>query len=306
MDSIRRDSGFSYQRFDGFDSAISEAICDNPYNEPTPLAACRVGDLSCLKRELEKDYAVVYKDYRSGKNGDMVSLLFVAVAKRHVELARLLINKRADVNYVTQVGWTPLSYSAAGGSIELAELLIDHGAGVNQIVGEGFTPLILAARYGRFELARLLIDHEAKVNQATADGSTALIYAAKKGSVDLVRLLIENGAAVNQATVKGATPLYFAAKLGNNKIVELLLANGADPNKKAEIFRLWRFSFTRSPETAAWRNHGNRETVEMLKAAKAIKKRKIVPSSEHTPLLAGHSASYSAIRQPSIGPAKSL
>ncbi|MBO9493474.1 ankyrin repeat domain-containing protein [Thalassotalea sp. G20_0] len=170
----------------------------------------------------------------------------------------------------------------------------------------GYMPLSFAALRRDIELVQLLINNEAKVNLATVIGNTPLSFAVKKGHVEVVRLLIENGAAVNQATVKGATPLYFAAKLGNNKIVELLLANGADPNKKAEIFRLWRFSFTRSPEAAARRYHGSRETVVMLKAAKAIKKRKIVPSSEHTPLLAGHSASYSAIRQPSIGPAKLL
>lgn len=79
MESIsRRFFGLpSYQRFDKPGSANSRASCANPYNEPEPLAACRVGDLDRLDRELQKDRSIVYQGYRSVKSGDIVSLLVI-------------------------------------------------------------------------------------------------------------------------------------------------------------------------------------------------------------------------------------
>ncbi|WBA80257.1 hypothetical protein [Endozoicomonas sp. GU-1] len=54
MESIKRFFGLpSYRRFDQPGSANSRASCANPYHEPEPLAACRVGDLDRLDRELQ-------------------------------------------------------------------------------------------------------------------------------------------------------------------------------------------------------------------------------------------------------------
>ena len=184
----------------------------------------------------------------------------------------------------------------------MVRLLINKGADPDLATFQGATPLGFAASEGHVEVVQLLLDHEAKVNLATNKGTTPLSFAAQKGHVEVARQLIEKGADVDQATIKKATPLYFAAKLGNNKMVELLLANGADPNKKAERFRLWFFPITRSPCAAARRYHGNEETVEMIRAAKALKKRNIVRSFEYSPLLAGQFPSFDSIRQDLIGP----
>ncbi|WP_257296690.1 ankyrin repeat domain-containing protein [Endozoicomonas sp. YOMI1] len=232
MESISR--YFSYQRLDTRSSAISGASRDNPYNEPAPVAACRVGDLGCLEREIQKDRSIINRDYLTVTTGDKFSLLVIALAGRHVELARLLINEGADVNYATK-----------------------------------------------------------------KNGETPLTYAVGNGLIEIVRLLIDKGAYINQAAKDGATPLYIAAEEGNNEIVELLLANDADPKKKLKKLSIGRFSLlTKSPiraaQHAALFNRGDKETVKMIKAA--LEGRKINPSSELPPLLAGQHASYGSIR----------
>ncbi|WBA87830.1 ankyrin repeat domain-containing protein [Endozoicomonas sp. GU-1] len=230
-------------------------------------------------------------------------MLVIAVAGSHVELARLLINQGAYVDYVTKDGFTPLRYAVQAGHVELAQLLIGNGACVNQTGNKGFTPLYDAATKGYVELSRLLIYKGADVSLKTKKGFTPLSSAAEKGHVELIRLLIDKGADVNVATYKGTTPLYFAVQEDNdevarllisNEIVRLLLANGADPEKKLKILNLGRYSFTKAPLSAAIVNRGDKETVEMIE--KAIRERKIHSSSECSSLRAGQNASYGAIR----------
>ena len=102
-----------------------------------------------------------------------------------VDLARLLIEKGADVNAVGKEGGkegTPLWYAAravrAGeaGGVDLAKLLIENGADVNAVGkdsdGHVSTPLwwaaraVLAGKAGGAELARLLIEKGAEGGQA--------------------------------------------------------------------------------------------------------------------------------------------
>ena len=156
---------FSYQLLDSSGPAISGTSRDNPYNEPAPVAACRAGDLGCLEREIQKDSSIVYRDYLSGKTGNTVSLLVIAVAGRHVELTRLLIDKGADVNYALKDGSTTLLYAAQRGLLEIARLLIDNGADVNQATNNGATPLYYAAQEGHREIVKLLLANDADPNK---------------------------------------------------------------------------------------------------------------------------------------------
>ena len=164
MESIKRFFvPTSYQRLDRPGSATSGAGFDNPYNEPEPLAACRVGDLGRLEREIKKDSSIVHRDYRCGKTGDTVSLLYIAVVERHVELTRLLIEKGADVNYTLKKNGraTVLAFAAEKGVIEIVRLLIDNGAKVNQASKKGSTPLFWAAWEGHTEIVKFLLANDA-------------------------------------------------------------------------------------------------------------------------------------------------
>ena len=76
---------------------------------------------------------------------DLISqILFEAIQKNHstVEIKEL-IDMGADVNYISPSGWTPLHLAFQKGRIELAKLLIENKADINQVSknSEQTTPL---------------------------------------------------------------------------------------------------------------------------------------------------------------------
>lgn len=95
-----------------------------------------------------------------------------------LKIARLLLDKGADVNAGTQVGYffdcTPLMGAATSGSVELARLLLDKGALINAASSsgafEGQTALHGAAEAGHPEVVKLLLVHKADVNALTGKG----------------------------------------------------------------------------------------------------------------------------------------
>ncbi len=52
---------------------------------------------------------------------------------------------------------SPLTLAACGGHTELAKLLIDRGANIEEVNDEGYTPLMEAAREGHEDMVALLL-----------------------------------------------------------------------------------------------------------------------------------------------------
>ena len=70
------------------------------------------------------------------------------------EVARLLIQRGADVNHVDQKGMTPLLYAASidFGDSSMIDLLLKSGARRDARTKEGATALDLVRRYGHTHL----------------------------------------------------------------------------------------------------------------------------------------------------------
>jgi ankyrin repeat protein len=66
--------------------------------------------------------------------------------------------------------WTPLHWAAWYGRVEIARMLIDAKADLNLQGEYGWTPLHAAVKYGSVEIVRMLIDAGADVNLQDEDG----------------------------------------------------------------------------------------------------------------------------------------
>ncbi|KAK8016092.1 NB-ARC and ankyrin domain protein [Apiospora rasikravindrae] len=168
-------------------------------------------------------------DFRSKDKMGLPPLLYAA-DKGHVDIAKLLIERGADVDAAGSSGWTPLTLALDRGHIDMARLLIERGADVNTTGSSGRTPLTRALDGGHADVARLLIERGADVNSAGSFGRTPLTRASDRGHIDVTRLLIERGADVNAADSSGWTPLIWASNGGHIDVARLLIERGADRN----------------------------------------------------------------------------
>lgn len=189
----------------------------------------------------------------------------------HAEVARVLLDRGADIEAKTSWGATPLEWAATMGSGRAADLLLSLGA-------SGFS-FVVAAALGKLEEVKARIASGADLSAERRRGapaapddhwpadsalmqgdvlSHALYSAARNGHVRVVEYLLDLGAAIDAKGVFGATGLHWAAINGHRKAVDLLVARGA-----SLTIRDVRFNGT--PEDWA-KEGGHREIVEALRA----------------------------------------
>lgn len=159
--------------------------------------------------------------------------LTLAAQKGYLEIVKVLIAAKADVNKTNKNGLTPLIFATLNGHLEIVKALIAANADVN--IGD---PLWNAVNKGHLEIVKALIAAKADVNSTDDEGYTPLIVAASKGHLDMVKALIAAGADVNKTNNYGYTPLSVAASNGHLKIAMLLQAAGAKVGpKETELLR---------------------------------------------------------------------
>ena len=125
------------------------------------------------------------------------SPLMMAALKGHLDLARRLIARDADVN---KTGWTPLHYAATNGHVAVIELLLENHAYIDAASPNGTTPLMMAAHYGSPEAVKLLLDSGADPTLKNQLGLTALDFAFRGNRKDAADLI---AAAVRASRPKG-------------------------------------------------------------------------------------------------------
>ena len=163
-----------------------------------------------------------------GKLGD--SALRFAVAERHADIVRALLDGGADVNKANKNGATPLSASTSHSSTEIAMILLDAGANLDATNKEGFTALMYAAGKGNFEITKALLNAGANPNAKDNEGWTALIFVAEQGNPEIAKALLNAGANPNVKEQDGWTAVNAAASMGNAEVAKILLECGANPD----------------------------------------------------------------------------
>jgi ankyrin repeat protein len=97
------------------------------------------------------------------------------VEKGYEEIAKYLLDWRADPDVGDELGLTCLHKAAKAGSPGMCRLLLSNGkCDVNKQAKDWSTPLHLAVDSGCFEAVELLLDADAQVNVHTDKGFTPL------------------------------------------------------------------------------------------------------------------------------------
>jgi ankyrin repeat protein len=203
------------------------------------LIACFLGHDDVVKT-LAKHGADINAAYEigssQGSSGNQTALT-VAAARGNSLMCALLLKLGADLNVVSDSGYTPLMWSLANGSSEdAAELLLKAGANPDPdaesriAISTSTTPLILASTNGMTAIVKALLKRNVAVDKTDGNGWTALKHASSMGHDEVVTLLIKAGASPNIADREGWTALINAAGKGHIETCKALMKAGADVN----------------------------------------------------------------------------
>jgi ankyrin repeat protein len=186
------------------------------------------------------------RGFQDATPGGMTALLYASRDGR-LDIVRLLLDSKANVNLSEANGITPFLLAILNNHIDVASPLLERGAEVNARDFWGRTPLWAAVdlrnldvnktddngvdRPAALKLIRMLLDRGADVNVRTQEvppirrwimpigdlswadftGQTPFLRAALSGDVTVMRLLLERGADPNVPTLSGTTGLMAAA-----------------------------------------------------------------------------------------------
>ncbi|XP_031561478.1 transient receptor potential cation channel subfamily A member 1 homolog [Actinia tenebrosa] len=194
----------------------------------TPLHfACVEGHLDIAKllfeaAELEGGWSTVSKMV-TDQDREEETPLHLAVEGRNPELAKLCLDKGANVNAVKMNMSTALHLAATDGDRAIVRMLIQHDANVEAKNALQETPLHRAALFNRTDVIEDLLKHGACIECRDKDKDTPLLIAAGKNHIDAMKLLLENGADLGAKDVNDCTPLFKAASEGCIEAIQLLL-----------------------------------------------------------------------------------
>jgi ankyrin repeat protein len=213
----------------------------------TPLMICaNVGATDAVMALLQNGVNVNARETK-----DEQSALMWAVAERHSDIVKMLVDHGADIHAHSKLVPEPEPYviklpagrSVWGGNYPATVRFAK--------VSGGFNPLHFAAQQGDVESARILLDAGADINSPHPEHGSPLIIAIASGHEALATFLLDKGADPNITDAWGVAPLHFALHNGvlflNGfrpsavdrpvwkrpdmvKLVNALLDQGADPN----------------------------------------------------------------------------
>ncbi|XP_040607805.1 ankyrin-2 isoform X44 [Mesocricetus auratus] len=159
--------------------------------------------------------------------------LHIAAHYGNVNVATLLLNRGAAVDFTARNGITPLHVASKRGNTNMVKLLLDRGGQIDAKTRDGLTPLHCAARSGHDHVVELLLERGAPLLARTKNGLSPLHMAAQGDHVECVKHLLQHKAPVDDVTLDYLTALHVAAHCGHYRVTKLLLDKRANPNARA-------------------------------------------------------------------------
>ncbi|XP_068576544.1 ankyrin-3-like isoform X30 [Cebidichthys violaceus] len=188
----------------------------------TPLhIAAHYGNINVATLLLNRGAAV---DFMARND---ITPLHVASKRGNSNMVKLLLDRGSKIDAKTKDGLTPLHCGARSGHEQVVEILLDRGAPFLSKTKNGLSPLHMATQGDHLNCVQLLLHHDVPVDDVTNDYLTALHVAAHCGHYKVAKLIVDKKANPNAKALNGFTPLHIACKKNRVKVMELLLKHGA-------------------------------------------------------------------------------
>jgi ankyrin repeat protein len=185
------------------------------------LRAASAGDASGVADALEAGAAIEARDAH-----DRTALL-IAAAEDHLDVARLLVERGADVNALDDRHDTPWLVTGVTGSVAMLEALLPANPDLTIRNRYGGVSVIPASERGHVDYVRRVVQTDIDLNHVNDLGWTALLEAVILGDGDephqqIVQILLEAGADPSIADHDGVTALQHAEAKGQTAVAQLL------------------------------------------------------------------------------------
>ncbi|KAI1771105.1 ankyrin repeat-containing domain protein [Hypoxylon cercidicola] len=157
-------------------------------------------------------------------------LLFNAISCP--EIMRLLLDSGADANLVSSQGKTALNMASRYGMVEVAKILLEKGADINHKDRYGWAPIFDAVGYcPNVALTRLLAENGAEMDDMVHDET--ILHLALGEDIEILKTLLESrkGFDINTVDKTGLTALHSAVYESDINYMQVLIRAGADLNK---------------------------------------------------------------------------
>lgn len=161
------------------------------------------------------------------KGASEKKVLSWAVKLDYHAIAAELLDKGTDINKSCETG-TLLMLAVKNGHLRMAQFLLERGADMDYVTCDGETALIIAAQEKHREIIRLLLDNG-------ADALATLKLAIENDQKEVVSILSSLGVDLNQANDEGMTALMIAARVGFGEMIALLQSLGVDCQKALKL-----------------------------------------------------------------------
>lgn len=162
----------------------------------------------------------LYEFEINATNSEGSSPLMIACSYGDIDLVKLLLEKGAQLNFLSDSGQTPLLAAVSSGNLELVKFLIEKGAGKNLGNSTLSQALSLQDKEKAEQIATYLLNIGVKYS------SKDLVTVAGAGMEKMVDKLLALGVNPNTG-FNTYTPLMAASRAGHAKIVQRLLNSGA-------------------------------------------------------------------------------
>ena len=154
--------------------------------------------------------------------GDLETTALMIDTGANVNARSTIYHDSSPLHQSGTVTYTPLTLAITNGNSDIAKMLLEKGADVNYRDNFDNTPLIYASLMGHTKMVRILINMNADINSRNTWGKTALMYAASAGHKNIIETLLSAGADINTQDNNGGTALLYAYQKQNDDIVNLL------------------------------------------------------------------------------------
>jgi len=143
--------------------------------------------------------------------------------------------KSIDIDGKNCDGWTALHLAMNEGNIEIAKLLLDEKANIEARTKQMKTPLHIACCRGDLKAVQLLVERKANLMTQDIEGNTCLHIIAKYGMDKILEWLITHSDISTLKTIKNHAKKLPSEVTTNPRVLELLGEKKANQNECREI-----------------------------------------------------------------------